>query len=793
MAVLFRVHTEKVTLTCMTLKPPKTPLTVNPPYGRLAFKGRRKGLVFGEGTWRAGVPEKIATDPDLDIGYRFVEQTDYILHVESQSEAARVDVRHRDPLLLQRIDRPHEKILTAVFNFGGQVGKSRFEVLVDGASEFDFELEVYPSKLDYESDYQALLADVQEKARALAFEYLRSTYERAGSDTTVTPTAVEWLSLLVSVAEDLAAALDHIAHRPIQSLIAEDSLTRADKVKRVNSKIRSAARTGAGKGNLWDCVPGVLIRESLPCDRKSFSLDTYEHRWIARQLRMIRSRLAELIAAESKPEKTTVRRTRVLEELAGLETQLTRFSYMSPFDVGDGAVPPGFASLQLISAPGYREAYVSCMLLSAGLELSGGPLELSVKDLNQLYEYWVYLSLVFMLSEELETKIPVEQLITAQENGMSLNLRRGAQTKAKFIGKGSREVTVTYNPELRGDLFLTAQKPDFLLQIRDEGWPEVSLVLDAKYRLVTDPEYVKRYGSAGPPEDALNVLYRYRDAIVHDDTESGALKRSVVKAAAVFPLEDSGDEAFFESKLWKSIDRLGVGAIPLMPGSDQYLRTWVRKLLGEAGWQFAEQAIDHRSSMEIAARKQAAREPVLIACLTQSDFDRVISAGVLSVNYTNSSLLSAQWIALAKECRSQQYEILFCGRINEREIVESDSKLCALLNFEETEKQSRLRITKQCDGLLTTKLAVRLAKNAEELLLRSDKEWRLFDWLSSMEIECMLSKDADGVVFTLHDGSQIRYQRPVNFLLSTALCSDTLVLEWETLCHRLMNLTTVER
>jgi hypothetical protein len=38
--------------------------------------------------------------------------------------------------------------------------------------------------------------------------------------------------------------------------------------------------------------------------------------------------------------------------------------------------------MQLLGAPGYKEAYRACLILSLGLRIEGGPFKLSLKDLS---------------------------------------------------------------------------------------------------------------------------------------------------------------------------------------------------------------------------------------------------------------------------------------------------------------------------------------------------------------------------------------------------------------------------
>ena len=111
------------------------------------------------------------------------------------------------------------------------------------------------------------------------------------------------------------------------------------------------------------------------------------------------TRLNRLRLEERKLELTPRRRT-ALQELEDMEKRVVRLQGLEPLAAASGEIPTGFVSLQLLGSPGYREAYTNCLALSLGLRIEGGPLQLSVKDLNLLYEYWCYLALLRIISEE---------------------------------------------------------------------------------------------------------------------------------------------------------------------------------------------------------------------------------------------------------------------------------------------------------------------------------------------------------------------------------------------------------
>jgi hypothetical protein len=476
---------------------------------------------------------------------------------------------------------------------------------------------VFPTKLDYKSDYDEILADVQESLSGLALEYLRATWRGASAVSAPDPTHIEWLTLLRSVVEELERALRHIASRPVRGLRREETVRRAEQVHRVDSGLRALLRRQAQRGGGIEVLPGVRVPERVSERRAQPTLDTPEHRWIASQVDRIRRRLAELLAVEVEraARRPSERSKAIAKELRQLEGRAGRWSQLEPLQLTTDLPPQGFASLQLLTAPGYREAYRACTTLSLGLRLEGGPLQLSVKDLNLLYEYWCYLALLRIVAEETKAPIDPRTLLEVRDNGLSVLLKQGRESKMPFALPDGRRLTVRYNPAMNENA-LVPQRPDMLLTLEHPAWPAVHLVLDAKYRLDGTSEYVARYKSPGPPEDALNAMHRYRDAIL--DELDGVTRRTVVQAAALFPLRPDST-AYEAAPLWRALDRIGVGAIPLLPGQDQFLRAWLRRWLDHGGWDTADKAIDHAAIHRSTQWRRAAAEPVLIGALRRED------------------------------------------------------------------------------------------------------------------------------------------------------------------------------
>ncbi|MCG5528720.1 DUF2357 domain-containing protein [Halorhodospira halophila] len=640
MAELFRIETDRVTL---ILSGP-LPEHAKGPTGALRIWPQRRDLTLRPGTARAGVSDAVARDPAETAGPPLHEETAYDLWLSSY-HGERVELSHRDPALLTHLHAaPGRAQAYGHINFGGQVGLSRFSVRVDGEPELDLEVEVFPTKMAYRADYVAMREEVHAFAAGLALEYLRATHYGSATARHRPSGRLEWLALLRHLVGQLEQALHHVAQHPVRSLQRRDRPVRAEAVRRPDNRVRRALRTGRGQGGWAGQVQGGLpARQRVPEQRPVPSLDTPEHRWLAQQLRRIRQQLAQIVEDERHRQRQghhagsggAQRDCQALAELAALERRIATLERLEPLAEAGGPPPPGFASLRLQGSPGYKEAYQVLLTLRQGISIRGGPMELSVKDIHQLYEYWCFLALLRTVAEVLEQPIPPERLLTVQADGLRVRLARGRKHTVPFDLPGERRLEVVYNPSFRDGGTFLPQQPDFALTLRDPAWPTVRLVLDAKYRVEDDAATRERLGAASPPADAVNVLHRYRDAILEQEG-SGAghplgaersgiggsadqgrptAQRTVIEGAALYPLDADGAADFGQTRLWQGLERLGVGALPFLPGSTHWVRQWLHHVLQRSGWRTAEAVVPHSAERQRHAWHRLAAEVVLVAVL----------------------------------------------------------------------------------------------------------------------------------------------------------------------------------
>lgn len=771
------------------------------PGGRLVLRPLRTGVQFGPGTWRCS-PAAAANNLLIEAGPALFEQSEYRVVLRGVG-SHRVTLEHRDPLIVSRFEDDEPQRVDGLVNFRSQIGISTFRVLVDDTPEFEFDIEVFPTKLDYRSDYEEILADVQESLAGLALEYLRATWQGANKVVAPSPTRIEWLTLLRGVVQELEQGLRQIARRPIRGLLRVEEVRRSDQVRRVDNGIRTYLRRRTQRGLATGLAEGVSTPERITERRARPTLDTPEHRWLASQVDRIRRRLADLtlVERERHQERPSERRAKVLSELGQLEACVGQWSRLEPLQAATDHPPAGFASLQLLTAPGYREAYQASMTLSLGLRVEGGPLQLSVKDLNLLYEYWCYLALIRVVAEETKAPIDPRALLEVRDRGLSVMLRHGHESRMSFSLPDGRRVTVRYNPSMSDAL--VPQQPDMLLTFQAPDWPAVHLVLDAKYRLDASDAYARRYYTAGPPEDALNAMHRYRDAILEE--MDGTTRRTVVQAAALFPLRVD-PERFQESRLWRALDRIGVGAIPLLPGGDEFLRAWIKRCMQHGGWHLADHAIDHVAIRRAAEWRRAAAEPVLIGVLRGEDpaghlawirdnrryytplakgQPRLFAAG--NVAFYEPAHAGAEGGTGAVRFAADVHSVRVVGRRtiatpwpprrgteNEEQVLYELGPIYQLtrsiINKDDLGRGRRMPIR-----IWSSRLALDRARRMEEVFLETEPEWRLYEELRAQAIPFELGvrppklwdeNNLRGrVLFTLGDARTVAWMGTAGFIL----------------------------
>jgi hypothetical protein len=153
----------------------------------------------------------------------------------------------------------------------------------------------------------------------------------------------------------------------------------------------------------------------------------------------------------------------------------------------------------------------------------------------------------------------------------------GSKSEVTFK-KGDVELaTVSYNAQVEKEddepesaiedtrTFTTIQRPDIVLRLSKKSERDIvyTYLFDAKYRL--NDRRIE--GKDVPPEDAINQMHRYRDAIYYADGKSNEqLKKEIIGGYVLYP-GNMGKTEYEQSYYHRSIEKVGIGAFPLRPGT----------------------------------------------------------------------------------------------------------------------------------------------------------------------------------------------------------------------------------
>ena len=168
----------------------------------------------------------------------------------------------------------------------------------------------------------------------------------------------------------------------------------------------------------------------------------------------------------------------------------------------------------------------------------------------------------------------IEHRNRMEMNGIfSWELGKGEHSRILFRKDGVELAELVYNPKTdeqtndhvgMKDLVVPTvpQKPDIVLQLTKNDLLQgmkMTYLFDAKYRIDDKEQDVDL-----PPDDAINQMHRYRDAIYYKDYDAKALKKEVIGGYILFPGDGKPSDVAV-SKFYKTIKEVNIGAFPLRP------------------------------------------------------------------------------------------------------------------------------------------------------------------------------------------------------------------------------------
>ena len=455
-------------------------------------------------------------------------------------------------------------IMAGFINYKNEIGRSEIQIIYKVDKEtraFRFGFEVLSTKLDYHEHWRTIVEDIEREYRMLSLDYMRRTFHGFSPDQNGEHPDIVWWSVFEGEQQKFIKACKSIIDRPRHRLHGEEVYLRADKLKQTPHNIENRLAEHRKE-------PAYLYR----VEQHILSNDTQENRFLKFALHQISKRYEDL--RQRIEAVKTASGTMKSAMLATSET-LKRLQHHPFFRTIGRFKGISQESMVLQKATGYSQVYRTWNLLRRAYSLNDGLYRLQTKDIATLYEIWCFIEVSHIVKAQLHLDDEdVEHRNRMEMNGIfSWELGKGEHSRILFRKDGVELAELVYNPKNADkaddnvgikDLVVPTvpQKPDIVLQLTKNDLQQgmkMTYLFDAKYRIEG-----KDKGVDVPPEDAINQMHRYRDAIYYKDYDANALKKEVIGGYILFPGDGEPNDVAV-SKFYKTIKEVNIGAFPLRP------------------------------------------------------------------------------------------------------------------------------------------------------------------------------------------------------------------------------------
>ncbi len=467
--------------------------------------------------------------------------------------------------------RPEIGFLAGTINFGNDLGKSdlvlRYE-LGSVPKEFKLSFEVFPTKLDFRHDFDRIVADIESQYPYLVLDFLKKTYSAFKSGASPN-TDLIWWQVFGGLYEEFIRAARFIFQTPHSRIVKRSRFCTADRLVHWTSALEE-------KYGEFAHIPD----HKYYSEYKTLSTDTPENRFFKHAVKQTTRRyhrVRQYISQKFANDITAGFRM----EMSGIGKQLDIISNHPFFKTISGFTGIKQESLVLYKASGYSNIYRCWVMLNSGLKFFEGIQKIELKNIADLYQIWCFLEIKGILQLLLGKDAPDDvKIAEIQIDDFVFKIEKGVKSRVSFKLPNGDIVDLYHdfsyelgrNQDVRS--FTIAQRPDIVLNITKNDLRDnyvLTYLYDAKYRLQSDDNSA---APDSPPDDAINQMHRYRDAIYYLNKDKNKPEKEVIGAYILFP--GSGDfDAVRNAGYFKSIEQVNIGAFPLRPND------WENRILLE--------------------------------------------------------------------------------------------------------------------------------------------------------------------------------------------------------------------
>ena len=491
--------------------------------------------------------------------------------------------------------------LTGTINTGNDVGWLRLPLTFEHNGKTQTQhiaFEVLPTKMALHQDLPAMYQAIDKVYPLWRFSLVEKTEQDAATSQQRGHFPLMWLANFAVLRERFEQGLKVICAAPHSRLQPTVANIKAAKLKgRLRYKLAEQVKQDFANGQ-YD--------KRYAVEKKQLSVDTPENRFIKMAVSKSKRQLAEfeqkLRQSNEAPERQRLSDS-FLNELHSWQQPLQKVlgqSFLKEVGVYTGL---SRESLVLQQKTGYSAVYRIWQELKFYLDVFGNQSSISMKSVAEIYEVWCFLCLKQILEHDLGFEL-VENSATklTQNDFFEYQLKDGFAGAFRFKRSDGVTARLAHEPKFtkKGQSirsYLVNQEPDIVLEVTLPKSPnsdpsedkQFIWLFDAKYRIKIDKN---RFDGINEdiestdyvPDDAINQMHRYRDALIRlseppfSEPPSSAVEgqptkksRPVFGAFALYP--GFFDQATTPNPYAAAIEEVGIGAFALLPNQNEPSQT----------------------------------------------------------------------------------------------------------------------------------------------------------------------------------------------------------------------------
>ncbi len=490
--------------------------------------------------------------------------------------------------------------LTGTINTGNDVGWLRLPLTFEHNGKTQTQhiaFEVLPTKMALHQDLPAMYQAIDKVYPLWRFSLVEKTEQDAATSQQRGHFPLMWLANFAALRERFEQGLKVICAAPHSRLQPTVANIKAAKLKgRLPHKLAEKVKQDFANGQ-YD--------KRYAVEKKQLSVDTPENRFIKMAVSKSKRQLAEfeqkLRQSNQAPERQRLSDS-FLNELHSWQQPLQKVLGQSFLKEVGAYTGLNRESLVLQQKNGYSAVYRVWQELKFYLDVFGNQSSISMKSVAEIYEVWCFLCLKQILEQDLGFEL-VENSATklAQNDFFEYQLKDGFAGAFRFKRSDGVTARLAHEPKFtkKGQSirsYLVNQEPDIVLEVtlpksadltKADSLEEKQFIwlFDAKYRIKTEKN---RFDDSDEdieskdyvPDDAINQMHRYRDALIRlseprlPESPSSKIEgqpskksRPVFGAFALYP--GFFDQATAPNPYAAAIEEVGIGAFALLPSQNE--------------------------------------------------------------------------------------------------------------------------------------------------------------------------------------------------------------------------------